>query len=69
MKTYTVEIIEMVPHYAHVTVQADTPQEAKELALKTDRDTLTWDLAMESAEALEANGVWEGEVAYASKSL
>ena len=67
MKPYTVEVTWRVPEYTHLTVQADSPGQAIQRALKKVADnpdaherTLDYD----SCGADVVTGLWEGNEAY-----
>jgi hypothetical protein len=67
MKPYTVEVTWRVPEYTHLTVLADSPAQAIELALATvanNPDAHERTLDYESSGADVITGLWEGEEPY-----
>ena len=67
MTTYTVEVTWNVPEYIHVTVEAERPERAMELALAEAADnpdgyrrTLDYDNSGQN----DVTGLWEGDEAY-----
>jgi len=66
MKPYTVEVTWRVPEYTHLTVQADSPTQAIELALARvadNPDAHERTLDYESC-GPDVTGLWEGNEAY-----
>ena len=67
MKPYTVEVTWRVPEYTHLTVQADSPAQAIELALAQvadNPDAHERTLDYECCGADVVTGLWEGDEAY-----
>jgi hypothetical protein len=67
MKPYTVEVTWRVPEYTHLTVQADSPAQAIELALaevanNPDAHERTFDYDCCGADVI--TGLWEGDEPY-----
>jgi hypothetical protein len=67
MQSYTVEVTWRVPEYTHLTVQADSPEQAVTLALEKVADnpdaherTLDYDCCGADV----GTGLWEGDEAY-----
>jgi hypothetical protein len=67
MQSYTVEVTWRVPEYTHLTVQADSAEQAIELALAKvadNPDDHKRKLDYESCGADVVTGLWEGDEAY-----
>jgi hypothetical protein len=67
MKPNTVEVTWRVPEYTHLTVQADTPEQAIERALEkvaSNPDACERTLDYDSCGADVVTGLWEGDEAY-----
>ena len=67
MKPYTVEVTWRVPEYTHLTVQADTPEQAIERALEevaNDPDAHPRTMDYEGCGPDVITGLWEGDEAY-----
>ncbi len=67
MAKFTIELTELVPNYGHVTVDAETLDEAIALAKDTDCDN--WELDWQCSRGADVTGAWEGEEAYNGKVL
>jgi hypothetical protein len=68
MATYTIERQYLVPVFQHVTVEADTPENAMRLALDHD-DWMSSEICYDDSRGEYVAGCWEGEDSYNGESL
>ena len=67
MTKYTIEIMQLVPNYALVDIEADSLDEA--IALAKEYDGYEWKLDWEYALDTEVMHAWEGDEAYKGRDL